>query len=198
MVNDSLRLTSPYSKNASAQGTTKKRKVAALARVSTRHEEQIYALGNQEQWLCELIEEHEDWEFDPERDLYTDEGKTGTLCKNRDALELMKERAKEGWYDLIVIREISRLMRYTKEALDFIEEMKIHNVEIYFAAENISSFDNEKNFEITLRAALAQQESEKLGSRVKNGLKISAGNGKITSGFNVFGYDYVPEFVTEN
>lgn len=198
MVNDSLRLTSPYSKNASAQGTTKKRKVAALARVSTRHEEQIYALGNQEQWLCELIEEYEDWEFDPERDLYTDEGKTGTLCKNRDALKLVIERAKEGRYDLIVIREMSRLMRYAKGALEIIEDLKVHNIEIYFASEKIFTFDNEKNFELILRAALAQQESEKLGSRVKNGLKISAGNGKITSGFNVLGYDYVPELVTEN
>ena len=33
---------------------------------------------------------------------------------------------------------------------------------------------------------------------MKNGLKISAGNGKITSGFNVFGYDYIQKYVTEN
>ena len=198
MVNDSLRLTSPYNKNDSARGTAKKRRVAALARVSTQHEAQINALKNQAQWLCELIEAHEDWEFDPEQDLYIDEGKTGTTQKNREALELMLKRACEGRYDLIIIREMSRLMRYAKEVLGLIEDLKKNNVEIYFVTENISTFDNEKSFEIILRAGLAQQESEKLGSRVKNGLKISAGNGKITSGFNVFGYDYIQKYVTEN
>ena len=144
MVNDSLRLTSPYNKNDSARGTAKKRRVAALARVSTQHEAQINALKNQAQWLCELIEAHEDWEFDPEQDLYIDEGKTGTTQKNREALELMLKRACEGRYDLIIIREMSRLMRYAKEVLGLIEDLKKNNVEIYFVTENISTFDNER------------------------------------------------------
>lgn len=52
-------------------------RVAALARVSTLHEAQMNALANQEQWLCDLIFQHPNWIFDPSKDLFTDEGKTG-------------------------------------------------------------------------------------------------------------------------
>lgn len=39
-----------------------KRKVAMDVRVSTQHEMQINALGNQEQWALELARQHaEDW-----------------------------------------------------------------------------------------------------------------------------------------
>lgn len=198
MINSGMRYPYPLYNSMYARGKGEKRRVAALARVSTQHEEQLKALRNQEKWLCDLIDAHEDWEFDPSKDLYIDEGKSGTTRKNREGLKLMLERASAGQYDLIIIRELSRLMRYAKEALAIIDDLKKKNVEIFFAAEGISTFDNEKNFETILRAGLAQQESEKIGSRVKTGIKTAALNGKIVSGFNTYGYDYVQELQEEN
>lgn len=168
-------------------------RVAALARVSTLHEAQMNALANQEQWLCDLISQHPNWIFDPSKDLFTDEGKTGTTQKGRDGLKELLERAMNKEYDLIIIREVSRLMRCTKDILTIVDDLRLRDVEVYFAAENISSFESSKRFELELRASLAQQESEKLGRRVKAGLQVTKTNGIITSGMNVYGYDYVPK-----
>ena len=168
-------------------------RVAALARVSTLHEAQMNALANQEQWLCDLIFQHPNWIFDPSKDLFTDEGKTGTTQKGRDGLKELLERAMNKEYDLIIIREVSRLMRCTKDILTIVDDLRLRDVEVYFAAENISSFESSKRFELELRASLAQQESEKLGRRVKAGLQVTKTNGIITSGMNVYGYDYVPK-----
>lgn len=168
-------------------------RVAALARVSTLHEAQMNALANQEQWLCDLISQHPNWTFDPSKDLFTDEGKTGTTQKGRDGLKELLEKAMNKEYDLIIIREVSRLMRCTKDILTIVDDLHLRDVEVYFAAENISSFESSKRFELELRASLAQQESEKLGRRVKAGLQVTKTNGIITSGMNVYGYDYVPK-----
>lgn len=53
----------------------KKRVVAIYARVSTEHEAQISALGNQIQYYDDLFEKNPEWEL---YDRYIDEGITGT------------------------------------------------------------------------------------------------------------------------
>ena len=40
-----------------------KRKVAIYARVSTEHEAQISALGNQIQYYDEILKTHQDWQL---------------------------------------------------------------------------------------------------------------------------------------
>lgn len=172
--------------------TTKKPcRVAALARVSTSHEEQMNALGNQEQWLCDLLGEIQDVIFDPSKDLYKDEGKTGTTAKGREGLEQILENSRKGMYDLVVVREASRLMRNTKEMLNIIDELEKNNVEVYFAMEQISSYNKGDRMMLELMASVAQNESLKLSSRVKAGLEVCKNNGVLTSGLNVFGYDYL-------
>lgn len=57
----------------------KKRIVAIYARVSTEHEAQISALGNQVQYYDDLLALHPEWEL---YDRYIDEGITGTSVKS--------------------------------------------------------------------------------------------------------------------
>ena len=57
-----------------------KRKVAIYARVSTEHEAQISALGNQIQYYDDILNKHPDWIL---YDRYIDEGITGTSIKKR-------------------------------------------------------------------------------------------------------------------
>lgn len=61
-------------RNVSAKRNVKKgkRRVAIDVRVSTQHEMQMNALDNQKQWVVKLAEEHEDWIFNPEKDLYVE------------------------------------------------------------------------------------------------------------------------------
>lgn len=85
-----------------------RRKVAIDIRVSTEHEKQMDALSNQKQWALELARQHkDDWQFDEQKDLYVEEGISGTSLKKRPAFAAMIHKAKNGGYNLIVVREVS-------------------------------------------------------------------------------------------
>lgn len=71
----------------------RERKVAIYGRVSTQHEAQIDALGNQMQWYEDQLNYHPNWKV---IDRYIDEGLTGTLAKKRPSFMRMIEDAKDG------------------------------------------------------------------------------------------------------
>ena len=77
-----------------------KRRVAIDVRVSTQHEMQMNALGNQEQWALELASKHDDWIFNPEKDLYIEEGISGTSLNKRLAFSEMISKANDIKYKL--------------------------------------------------------------------------------------------------
>lgn len=107
------------------------RRVAIDVRVSTQHEMQINALENQKQWALDLARDHKDWVFDPDTDLYIEEGLSGTSYKKRPQFAEMINKAKAGKYDLIVVREVCRLMRNAKLTLTLVDELLDFGVEVY-------------------------------------------------------------------
>lgn len=107
-------------------------KVCAFTRVSTEHEQQVNALENQNQWITDLINQHPEWEFDAEKDLYVDEGISGTSMNKRKSFNEMISKAKAGVYDLIITREVCRFMRNAKITLMLVDELKQRGVEVYF------------------------------------------------------------------
>lgn len=117
-----------------------KRKVAIYARVSTEHEAQISALGNQIQYYDEILKSHPDWQLIAR---YIDEGITGTLTKKRPNFMRMINDAEKGHFDLIVTREVSRLARNTVDALQETRNLKRMGVEVYFTEDNIWTFNDE-------------------------------------------------------
>ena len=76
-----------------------KRKVAIYARVSTEHEAQISALGNQIQYYDEILKTHQDWQL---IERYIDEGITGTSTRKRPNFMRMINDAEKGHFDLIL------------------------------------------------------------------------------------------------
>ena len=102
---------------------TGKRRVAIDVRVSTEHEQQIDALENQIQWAEELGNDHKDWTFDVNSDLYIERGLSGTTMKKRPEFNRMITLAKQGKYDLIVVREVCRFMRNAKITLNLVDEL---------------------------------------------------------------------------
>ena len=98
-----------------------KRKVAIYARVSTEHEAQLSALDNQIQYYDGIIQQHPNWIL---YDRYIDEGITGTSTKKRKNFIRMLEDGKEGKFDLIVTREVSRFARNTVDALQETRKLK--------------------------------------------------------------------------
>lgn len=171
--------------------TKKIRRVAALTRVSTKHEQQMNALENQNKWLTDVMATHSDWIYDIERDLYVDNGVSGTSLKNRVAFKTMVRRAESGEYDLIVTREVSRFMRNLKLTLELVDELKQYGVEIYFVNDGIWTFNEEDYLKLTLMGSLAEQESRKISERVCAGQEQSRKNGVLYGNGNILGYDLI-------
>lgn len=69
-----------------------RRRIAIYARVSTDHEAQLSALGNQLDWYKPLLELHPEWTVVEQ---YIDEGITGTSAEKRPEFMHMIEDAKK-------------------------------------------------------------------------------------------------------
>lgn len=164
------------------------RRVAFYGRVSTEHEEQLYALRNQMQWYEELCRYFPNWHI---VNRYTDDGITGTQTKKRPEFMRMIEDAKSGKFDLIVTREVARFARNTIDCLEVTRQLKKYGVEVFFVQDGIWTLDNEGEMIFTIRAMVAQEESRKMSERVKAGQAISRKNGVIYGSGTLLGYDKV-------
>ncbi len=162
------------------------RTVVFYGRVSTEHEQQISALGNQMEWYANLAERNPNWTVVAQ---YIDEGITGTQMKKRPSFMQMMDHARQRQFDLIVTRELSRFARNTVDALKATRELKQYGVEVYFVNDGIWTMDGDGEVRLTIMASIAQDESRKTSERVKAGQKISRENGVLYSTGNVLGYD---------
>ncbi|MDE6504810.1 MAG: recombinase family protein [Clostridia bacterium] len=168
--------------------TVGNRKVVFYGRVSTEHEEQTYALGNQMQWYEELKKNYPNWII---IERYVDDGITGTQAKKRPEFMRMIDDAKTGKFDLIVTREVARFARNTVECLEITRQLKNYGVEVFFVQDGIRTMDNEGEMILTIRAMVAQEESRKMSDRIKAGQAISRKNGVLYGNGNLLGYDRV-------
>lgn len=101
------------------------------ARVSTEEQEQLDALKNQREMLEETIR-NKGWDL---VDFYVDEGKTGTTS-NRDEFKRLWNDAKRKNFDVLVVKDFSRLSRSERDYQNFIYEMAVSEVKIYEHSKN--------------------------------------------------------------
>ena len=65
------------------------RRIVFYGRVSTQHEAQVDALGNQMQWYDDQLRYHPNWQV---INRYIDEGITGTsTCKRKEFLRMIRQ-----------------------------------------------------------------------------------------------------------
>ena len=164
-----------------------KRKVAAYARVSTDHEDQLNSYEAQCDYYERFIREHDEWEY---AGLYSDEGISGTSTKRRNGFNQMVEDALAGKIGLILTKSVSRFARNTVDSLTTIRKLKEHGTEVYFEKENIWTFDSKGELLISIMSSLAQEESRSISLNVTWGQRKRFADGKATAPFSVFmGYD---------
>ena len=178
---------------------TKKRRVAAYARVSTDSDEQYTSYVAQVDYYTNYIQNHSDWEF---AGIYTDEGITGTSTKKRDGFNRMIADALAGKIDLIVTKSVSRFARNTVDSLTTIRKLKEHGVEVYFEKENIYSLDSKGELLLTIMSSLAQEESRSISENVTSGQRKRFADGKVSMPYKHFlgyrrGENGEPEIVEE-
>ena len=156
-------------------------RTAAYCRVSTNKAEQLDSYGAQQEFFKDYCQRHG---FNLLR-IYGDEGKSGTKIKNRKQLLELLSDAEQGLYDIVLIKDPSRLARNTVDFLTVVRKLKACGVQVTFVNYDLSSSESSE-FMLTMLSAIAQEESANMSRRVKFGKRINA-EGRVPN--SVYGYD---------
>lgn len=162
--------------------------VAYYARVSTEKDEQLNSLDNQRRYYEDFIRANPNWTF---AGGYVDEGITGTSVAKREQFLKMIEDAKNGDFDLIITKEISRFARNTLDSIKYTRELLRHGVGVYFQNDNINTFDKDAELRLTIMSSIAQDEVRKLSERTRFGFKRAQENSVLLGQNNLYGYNKV-------
>lgn len=174
-----------------SNGTVKKRRTAAYARVSTDSDEQYTSYEAQVTYYKKYIQDRPNWQF---VEVYSDEGITGTNTKRREGFNRLIEDAFAGKIDLIITKSISRFARNTLDTIKYTRELKAQGIEVYFEKENLWTFDPKSEFILTICASIAQEESRSISQNVTIGKRWRMQEGKVTMAYSTFlGYEKKPD-----
>ena len=160
-------------------------RVTFYARVSSDTDEQLNSLDNQIAYYETFIKKNAAWTFVPG---YIDEGLSGISTKKRKHFNEMIADAKEGIFDLIITKEISRFARNTLDSLQYTRELLSFGVGVFFQNDNINTLDEDAELRLTIMSSIAQDELRKLSSRVKFGHQQAIKSNVVLGNSRIFGY----------
>lgn len=160
-------------------------RVTFYSRVSTDHIEQKGSLKNQKEHMEEMIKNNSNWEY---VEGYVDEGISGTTDYKRMAFLKMIDDAKNGMFDLIITKEISRFSRNTLDSIKYSRELLSYGVAVYFINDNINTLLPDSELRLTIMSSLAQDEVRRLSERIKFGMLRSIKNGVVLGNDLQYGY----------
>lgn len=162
-------------------------RIAAYCRVSTDHTDQLNSLETQREFF-ELYAKQSNYELFR---VYADEGITGTSMKRRVEFQKLMEDAKYGFFDMVVVKDVSRFARNTVDFLQSIRTLKGMGIGTIFVTNNMTTL-GDSEFILTIFSAMAQEESANLSKRVKFGKDINSKKGRVPP--RIFGYDRIDNF----
>lgn len=165
--------------------TSIKLRVTDYARVSTDSQEQKKSLQNQVEHFEQYIKENPNWTYIKG---YVDDGISGTSDIKRDNFMKMIEAARNGEFDLIVTKEISRFSRNTLDSIKYTRELLTYGVAVLFVNDNINTALPDSELRLTIMASMAQDEIRRLSERVKFGMNRAIKRGEILGNDLLYGY----------
>ena len=164
---------------------TEKLRVAAYCRVSTRQPEQISSLESQIYYYERKIKSNKNWLY---RGVYYDIG-SGLRREQRIGLVKLLKQAEKGRIDLILVKSISRLARNTVDLLEATRMLKDKGVDIVFENENLKLSERYTEMLLSIRSAVAQEESRNISNSIKWGYQRRFERGEIQTKYkNFMGY----------
>lgn len=160
------------------------KRVAIYCRVSTTRGSQEESLETQKSGLHKIVKDNPDWTLVK---VYTDKGSGKNTY--RPGFHRMILDSYDNYFDIILVKSISRFNRNTVDLLDTVNKLRLLGIEVIFIQENISSKDRDSDIVMALSASLAQSESESLSESIKWGLKrgFESGESKLYTR-KCFGY----------
>ena len=151
-------------------------RAAAYCRVSKDEAGQQNSYSSQISYYTDHINNNPEWRF---AGIYSDEGISGTLTKNRTGFNKMIKAARQGKIDIILCKSISQFARNTVDCLDYVRELRSLGVTVIFEKENINTSSMSSEFAISLYASFAQAESESISRNVTWGIEKSFREGNV-------------------
>lgn len=95
---------------------------------------------------------------------------------NREQLKAMMNFVREG--DTVIVSEIARFARHTRDFLNLMDELKEKGVKFVSQKENIDTSTPTGQFMLTVFAAMAELERETILARQREGIAVAKSQGK--------------------
>ncbi|MBR4870105.1 MAG: recombinase family protein, partial [Oscillospiraceae bacterium] len=163
----------------------RKRRAVAYVRVSTASSAQLHSYEYQEQyWRGKFID-------DPDIVLvgiYADRGISGSSIYKRPQFLIMMQDARDGKFDIIYTKSVSRFARNTVQLLEAVRELRDLGVEVIFEKEQISTMQPTSELFLTIAATVAENDLQVDSERQKWSIQHRYENGWISIGSGMFGY----------
>lgn len=168
--------------------------VVYYARVSTAEDGQIDALQGQINDLERFIASRDDWRL---VDKYIDEGKSGTTTHHRRGYQRLFNDLDTDKFDIIVIKDQSRLMRNTLDWYLFLDKLNTNNKKLYLYLDNCF-YTTEDKFIAGIKAMMAEEYSRDLSKKIKSSAIRSQRNGVVFGNNSMYGYNQAKGKLTIN
>ena len=162
------------------------RRAALYARVSTELQEKERTIQSQLAAITRYADERE-LRHSPAL-TYTDDGYSGTWL-DRPALDELRDHAREGRFDVVVVLCPDRLARRYAYQVLLLEELKRSGIEVLFCERPISDSPDDQLL-LQMQGAIAEYERAKLLERCRRGRLHRARRGEIAPPVTPYGYVY--------
>ena len=172
-----------------------KYKVAIYIRVSTEEqaENPEGSIKNQEQRLRDYVKmKNADGPWGEIVEVFNDPG-ISAKDMNRPALRRMLTMIQREEINLVLVTEISRLTRSTKDFANLWEFLKEHNCQFQSLRDNFDTTTPAGEMILFTLANFAQFERKQLGERISNSFQARAKRGLWNGGVLPLGFDLHPE-----
>ena len=163
----------------------RKKRAVAYVRVSTASTSQLHSYEFQEQYWRERFVDDPDTELVA---IYADKGISGSSVYKRPQFLIMMQDARDGKFDVICTKSVSRFARNTVQVLEAVRELRDLGIEVVFEKEQISTFQPTCELFLTIAAAIAENEIQVDSERQKWSIRHRYENGWISIGNGMLGY----------
>lgn len=156
-----------------------RKRAVAYVRVSTASSAQLHSYEFQEQYWRERFADDPDTELVA---IYADKGISGSSVYKRPQFLIMMQDARDGKFDVIYTKSVSRFARNTVQVLEAVRELRDIGIEVVFEKEQIRTFQPTCELFMTIAATIAENEIQVDSERQKWSIRHRFENGWISIG----------------
>ena len=162
-----------------------KKRGVAYVRVSSASKAQLHSYEFQEQYWSSKFEDDPDVEL---VSIYADRGISGSSVYKRPQFLIMMQDARDGKFDVIYTKSVSRFARNTVQLLEAVRELRDLGIEVVFEKEQISTLQPTSELFLTIAATVAENDLQVDSDRQKWSIRHRFENGWISIGSGMYGY----------